>query len=98
MAKTTLNQDVLNKLRARIAEQQSGRVQRGISWPEWVDKEVNAYLDEVPELDRSGLVRQAVIEFLGLAEPAPKGAAAARAADNRMRYVPVDELMRPQAA
>lgn len=97
--KPAVNDAVLKELRAMIAPASPGRVQRGISWPAWMDEAVNQYLETVnanatdaEKLDRSGLVQLAVVQLLKLSEPAPKAPASLRARQPVTSYVPLAEL------
>lgn len=98
--KPAVNDAVLRELKAMIAPATPGRVQRGISWPAWMDDAVNQYLETVnanatdaEKLDRSGLVQLAVVQLLKLSEPAPKAPPATlRARPTAAHYVPLAEL------
>ncbi len=95
--KPAVNEAVLKDLKAMIAPASPGRVQRGISWPAWIDEGVNQYLETInadlpqgtEKLDRSGLVQLAVINLLQLVEPSPKVTPARLPNPS---YVPLAEL------
>ena len=95
--KPAVNEAVLRDLKAMIAPASPGRVQRGISWPAWIDNGVNQYLETInkdlpqgaDKLDRSGLVQLAVVTLLQLTEPDPKVMPARPPVTT---YVPLAEL------
>jgi hypothetical protein len=77
--KAAVNEAVLRELKQLIAPASPGRVQRGISWPAWMDNAVNEYLaqlnadiaDADQRMDRSRLIQLAIARLLSLNEPPP---------------------------
>lgn len=69
--KTQTSNEALDKLRA-IAESKAaapGRIQRGISWTKDIDDAVTRAMDSTG-MDRSGIVKIAVAQLLGVEEVA----------------------------
>jgi hypothetical protein len=95
--KPTVNEAVLKDLKAMIEPASPGRVQRGISWPAWMDEAVNQYLETInteivdadQRMDRSRLIQIAIGQLLRLSEPAPK---VMPARPSMPKYVPLAEL------
>ena len=89
MAKA-LDKKIIEELRVIMRQdKESGRVQRGVSWPETMDKAVNEYM-KATGIERSMLVQVAVARFLSIS--APKATAPTSAA---FEYVPLTAELTP---